>query len=385
MTGLFDSFFLGGFECSTHRRRDGRRLDLIAASRHQEFARQDYLRLRAHGIRAARDGVRWHLIEAQPGRYDWGSALPMVRAARDTGVQVVWDLWHYGWPDHLDIWRPAWVRAFAAFAGSFARLVRSETDQVPFYAPINEISFFAFAAGHGAWMNPFATWRGAEMKHQLVRAATEAQNAIREVDPRARFVSPDPAIHIVPDPERPEEARQAEDHRQAQWEAWQMLAGDLWPTLGGEPRHLDIVGLNFYQSSQWVHHGSSLGRDDPRRRPFRELLREAWERFQRPLFVAETGHEGNERVGWLRYIGEEVRAAMRDGVPVEGICLYPIVNHPGWDDDRHCPNGLWGYADDAGERPVFSPLADELRRQRGLFACLERDAAVVEVAPQGNV
>ena len=29
---LFRSFFLGGFECSTHRRKDGRRLDLIAAT-----------------------------------------------------------------------------------------------------------------------------------------------------------------------------------------------------------------------------------------------------------------------------------------------------------------------------------------------------------------
>ena len=28
---VFKSFFLGGFECSNHRRSDGRRLDLLAA------------------------------------------------------------------------------------------------------------------------------------------------------------------------------------------------------------------------------------------------------------------------------------------------------------------------------------------------------------------
>jgi hypothetical protein len=56
MENLFRSFLLGGFECSTHRRRDGRRLDLIRASRHDEFAREDYERLRARGICAARDG-----------------------------------------------------------------------------------------------------------------------------------------------------------------------------------------------------------------------------------------------------------------------------------------------------------------------------------------
>ena len=31
---LFDSFFGAGFECSSHRRRDGHQLDLIAATGH---------------------------------------------------------------------------------------------------------------------------------------------------------------------------------------------------------------------------------------------------------------------------------------------------------------------------------------------------------------
>jgi len=49
---------------------------------------------------------------------------------------------------------------------------------------------------------------------------------------------------------------------------------------------------------------------------------------------------------------------------VQGVCLYPIVNHPGWDDDRHCYNGLFDYADDWGNREVFEPLANELARQQ---------------------
>src|SRR5215213_7231781 len=51
---IFQSFWMGGFECSTHRlpRRKalgpfaGVRLDLTAATRHDEFALQDYTRLR---------------------------------------------------------------------------------------------------------------------------------------------------------------------------------------------------------------------------------------------------------------------------------------------------------------------------------------------------
>jgi hypothetical protein len=63
----------------------------------------------------------------------------------------------------------------------------------------------------------------------------------------------------------------------------------------------------------------------------------------------------------------EVFAALAAGVPVEGLCLYPIVNHPGWDDDRHCHNGLFDYADPDGNRDVFQPLAEELSRQQEII------------------
>src|SRR4051812_15506496 len=106
---LFGSFFLGGFECSTHRLRSGRRLDMVASTRHEELAADDYRLLQRHGINTARDGLRWHLIEASPGRYDFSSALGMLRAARETGMPVIWDLWHYGWPDDLDIFSAAFV------------------------------------------------------------------------------------------------------------------------------------------------------------------------------------------------------------------------------------------------------------------------------------
>ena len=46
----------------------------------------------------------------------------MMHAARDTGVQVIWDLCHYGWPDDLDIFRPEFVRRFSAFRSILRKL-----------------------------------------------------------------------------------------------------------------------------------------------------------------------------------------------------------------------------------------------------------------------
>lgn len=44
-----------------------------------------------------------------------------------------------------------------------------------------------------------------------------------------------------------------------------------------------------------------------------------------------------------------------------GICLYPVTDYPGWNDNRHCPVGLLGFPDRTGQRKVYEPLAAELR------------------------
>ncbi|MBA2339065.1 MAG: hypothetical protein H0V88_01605, partial [Pyrinomonadaceae bacterium] len=140
---LFPSFFLGGFECSTMRLRSRKhRLDMVAATHHDTFALQDYLRLQKRSVRTTREGLRWHLIESKPGHYDFSSALAQLRAAQKTDSRIIWDLFHYGYPDFINILKPEFVASFAAFARAFARFLKDETDDVPFIAPVNEPSFF---------------------------------------------------------------------------------------------------------------------------------------------------------------------------------------------------------------------------------------------------
>lgn len=367
---LFRSFFLGGFECSTHRLESGKRLDEIAFTDHDRFAKQDYLRLKGLGMSAARDGLRWHLIECNQGRYDFSSALGIMQAARETGVQTIWDLFHYGWPDWLELFEPQFIDAFAKFAREFGRLWKNESDEVLFVSPVNEISFFAWAAGEHGVMNPFARRRGDELKEILVRATIAAIEALWEIDPRTRIAQIDPLINVLPaDPKNRRQAKDAEAYRLSQFEAWDMIAGRRKPELGGAEKYLDVIGGNYYVHNQWILGASFISQDNPRYRPLREILSEVYQRYQRPIFIAETGIEDDLRPSWFRYVCDEARAALvGGGVDLHGICLYPIVNHPGWADDRHCYNGLWDYADENGYREVYQPLADEIRRQQTLFA-----------------
>jgi hypothetical protein len=362
---LFRSFFLGGFECSTHSRTDGTRLDLIASTGHDRFVEQDYRRLISRGIYACRDGLRWHLIERRSGHYDFSSFRPMLDAARRTGMQVLWDVCHYGWPDGLDVFSPRFINRFAAFARAAARVVISETNDTPWFSPLNEISFFSWAGGQKGILPPFARGRGSELKAQLVRATIAAIEAIRDVAPHARFVQVDPIIHIVTDPEMPAAmVSEAHAYCRAQFQAWDMLAGYVRHELGGDLRYLDVIGGNYYVHNQWVYGGKFIERTDPRYRPLSEMIGEVSRRYHRPFLLAETGIEDERRPEWLRYITNEIVVSLRAGLPVEGICLYPILNHPGWVDDRHCRNGLWDYCNDCGERAIYIPLEDELVRQQ---------------------
>jgi beta-glucosidase/6-phospho-beta-glucosidase/beta-galactosidase len=365
---LFKSFFLGGFECSTHRLASGKRLDEIAFTQHDRFAREDYLRLQEQGIRTARDGLRWHLIEAHPGTYDFSSMLPLLRAAQQTRTQIIWDLFHYGWPDWLDIFAPAFIDGLAKLADAFARLWQDETDEILFVCPVNEISFFSWGAGDSAVLNPFAHDRGHELKEQLVRANIAACQALWAIDKRTRIAQIDPMINVLPmDPDNAEQTRAAEAYRISQFEAWDMLAGRWKPHLGGHPKYLDIIGGNYYVHNQWILGASFIDQQNSRYKPFREMIKELYARYQRPFFIAETGIEDELRPQWFRYVCDEARAALEAGVELHGICLYPIVNHPGWLDDRHCYNGLWDYPNERGERDIYQPLADELQHQRKLF------------------
>jgi hypothetical protein len=368
MSPLFQSFFLGGFECSTHRRPDGRRLDLLGSTRHDKHALADYSRLSSHGIRTVRDGLRWHLIEQSPGVYDWSSFLPQLRAARHAKVQVVWDICHYGWPDDVDIWSPVFVDRFGRFAGAVASLLRDECVGTPLYCPMNEISFLSWAGADTGDINPCARRRGMELKRQLVRATVAAIHAIRDADPCARLVSVDPVINVVP--KTPRQRHKAENGRLAQYEAWDMLAGKLMPDLGGRADFLDVIGLNFYSHNQWYLGGQTIRQGEPGYRPLRDILAELHDRYRRPLFIAETGAEGERRVPWLRYVCDEVAAALASGIPLEGICIYPITDYPGWDNDRHCPCGLLGMADAQGYRPAYDALATELALQQQRFRTL---------------
>lgn len=366
VTEALPGFFAAGFESASQRRRDGRRLDLLRATGHDRHAGADYRACTDLGIRSARDGLRWHLIETEAGSYDWSSWAPMVEAAAQAGVRVIWNLHHYGFPDHVDVRDADFPPRFAAFAAAAAVRQRALTGRSGWWCPVNEISFQAWAASHRYFSFPGAPGGGL-VKRQLVRAAVAAVDAIRAVDPDSRFWWAEPLIHVAPRTHHAAERRRAEQNRMSQYEAFDLLTGAVEPEVGGRPDLIDVAGINFYPHNQWYNAGCTVPMGHHAYRPLADMLVELWERYRRPIYFAETGAEGSARPAWLHYVCAEARTAMAAGVPVLGICLYPVTHYPGWDNGRAVETGLFSAPDEAGARALHRPLADEMERQRGLF------------------
>jgi beta-glucosidase/6-phospho-beta-glucosidase/beta-galactosidase len=375
----FKSFFMAGFECSSHRRlSDNVRLDLIAATGHDRLVRQDYASCAQHGLLTVRDGLRWHLIEREPGRYDWSSWLPMLEAAAESGVQVMWDLFHYGSPDHLDQGSAEFTSSYARFAAAAVRLHREVTGTAAIVCPLNEISFLAWAATNGVFPAIGAGEAPGWLGRHLVGTAIAGMRAMREADPECRFIWAEPLINVLP--KTPADAEAAEAKRLSQYHAYDMLSGRSAPELGGSPEWLDAVGVNFYSDNQWYLEGGAIPLGHTDYRPLADMLAETYRRYGRPILITETGAEGSARPAWLHYVCDEVREAIRQGVPVAGLCIYPIASFPGWDDERHRQFGLFSVPRPDGTRDAFTPLAEELTRQQEV---LERERGPEARRPAG--
>lgn len=363
----FDSFFMAGFECSSHRRRDGVRLDLIRATAHDRHVLRDYSLCKRLGFRTFRDGLRWHLIEKSPGKYDWSSWLPALEAAEEAGVQIIWDLFHYGSPDHADQASPDFPQRFTEFAVAAIELQQTISNRPPVICPLNEINFLSWAVEVG-YFPPVGPNEIGWFKRQLVRTGATAARAIRERWPRATIVWAEPLIHVAPHDRRRQTVRAAEENRQGMFEAYDWMIGRAEPELGGDPSFVDVVGLNYYPHNQWYWKGPTIPMGHHEYRPLSDMLVEMADRYGKPLFLSETGAEGTAKPSWLHYVCNEVRDAMDRGADMRGVCWYPITAYPGWDNSRHAETGLLSTVVSDGSRHVDKRLLAEFEVQQELFA-----------------
>jgi hypothetical protein len=217
----------------------------MPATSHGRFVEADFARLKNFGIHTVREGLRWHLIERARGSYEFS---------------------------------PGWRTAFADFAYAFGRLLRRETGEIP-------VVFMSWAWRDVEYLNPFERERGCELKPPLVRGAVQASDALRAEVPDVRLVATELVIQIAGDRTNPADVLGAEKYRNAMFEAWDMLCGRMEPELGGDESYLDVLVVNYYDK-QWWNHGRTIHGHETGHLPYRDILTEIYNRYERPRFIS---------------------------------------------------------------------------------------------------
>lgn len=344
----FRSFWQVGYEGSDHINSLGVPVDMVSQTGHLTRLDEDYRNLAPLGIRTVRESAGWRTVAAGGG-LDFSSVRHRAMVAREHGIQILWTAMHYGLPPEVDPFGDAFADQFADYCGHLARVLEPFRDDLaPVFTPINEISFHCWAICNTRLFHPFrgdTPDRADTLKRNLVRAALAGVDAIRAVIPDARMLHVDPLVHIVAPAGEPGLEHAARAERAHQFDAWDMLCGRLHPHLGGSPAHLDLVGVNYYPPNQWEYGTNNRLHwhlKDPRRQPFGELLAAAGARYGRPLVISETSHLGSGKAPWLAKIAAQVALTRAGGAAVEGVCLYPAVDRPDWEDARRWhDSGLW--------------------------------------------
>jgi beta-glucosidase/6-phospho-beta-glucosidase/beta-galactosidase len=380
--GIFPTFFISGFECSTFLWKDQGRRNLTEETRHHECAAEDYDILRHLGIAVAREGIPWPQVD-QAGTYDFSCLDPMIEAMNRSKILPIWDLCHYGYPDDLDPFSEEFVHRFASYCRAAAEYVVPRVRGPYFFTPINEITFFSYCGGEWGWVAPYKKTREEryEFRVWLCRAAIAGVKAIREVAAEARMIHIDPLVQVVAPRDRPDliEAARHETYQDT-FLAWDILAGIERPELGGSLEILDIVGANHYSFGQMEYRAEgphqALEPGDDRIKPLCDLLGWVWDKYHRPMIIAETSGMGAGRAAWLKDVMEESLAAVNRGIDLHGICLFPAVDMPDWHTGEWLHNGICDLVEEGPtlQRVLDDPYVQELRRwQKELNRVTELD------------
>jgi hypothetical protein len=140
------------------------------------------------------------------------------------------------------------------------------------------------------------------------------------------------------------------------------------PELGGSPEVLDIVGPNNYSFGQMEYreHGphQALDPGHPGILPLCELIGRVWERYKRPMVIAETSGLHHGRADWLRDVMNEAMAAVNQGMDLHGVCLFPGIDMPDWHTGEWLHNGICDLVEENGvlKRVPAEDYVNELRR-----------------------
>jgi dTDP-4-dehydrorhamnose reductase len=359
----------GGVECSVVRIGGDWRDQLRETGHH---TRDDDLdRIAQLGITTLRYPILWERVSPDcPEEADWAWHDARMTRLNALGLRPIIGLLHHGsGPHYTDLLDPEFPTKLAGHAARVASRYRWVRD----WTPVNEpVTTARFSGLYGYWYphgRDFGTFCRIVVNQCL--GVMLAMQAIRRVIPDARLVQTEDLGRVFATPPL---RHQAEHENLRRWLSLDLLCGMVGPAHpswrmlldAGVPlaslaqlRNTnvapDIIGINHYLTSDRfldqdlsrypMEFVGGNGREryadveavrvHPPPGPLgpEERLREAWERYRRPLAVTEVHHGAAEVIECVRWLREVWHAAERlhvAGVDIRAVTVWSLFGARDW-------------------------------------------------------
>ncbi|MDP8958892.1 MAG: family 1 glycosylhydrolase [Actinomycetota bacterium] len=335
---------VGGFESTYQPAYD---VDVAETTGHVRRWKQDLGLLRSCGVRRIRYPVRWHRIQPEVGRYDWGATDRTLGWLRGEGFRPIVDLLHHtSYPKWLE--QGFADRRFAAAYLRYLELFARRYPWVEEYTLFNEPFATLFLAGHQGVWPPYLHGVGGLVRlfYNVLPPLAEASRMYRELLPDARHVHVDTCERHSGGRGGEAYAALANDRRFFVLDL--LLGRPLHPErpfvgellraggeelLGLEAGHIDVLGLDYYAHSEWRFVTGAGIAPSPTPAPLSALISDYWDRYRLPCMLSETNIRGfsSDRASWLKYTLEQCELAVARGVPLAGYCWFPFIDSCDWD------------------------------------------------------
>lgn len=349
----FEHFIWGaGIECSFIPHLD---VDQFEWTQHNRFWRKDLRLARDQlGIGYLRYSLPWHLLEPQPGKFQWDLADERLAEFEKLGIEPLLDIMHFGTPLWLKqaVGDPLFPEALERFTEAMVGRYRG---RVKTWCPFNEPMVSAlFSGDFGFWPPHARQWRGyMPVLSRIVQGVGRGIAAIRRMMPEATVLLCDAAEHYKT---RVSELQvEAQRRNLRRFVVMDLLTGrvdahhPLYSWLIGygmseldlewfrtHPQAPDVLGMDYYPHSDWqldMVAGSVRQRWADSPAGIRAIAGEYWQRYGIPLMLSETSIDGQpiNREIWLEQNLDQIKCLHEEGIPMLGLIWWPMFDQIDWD------------------------------------------------------